>query len=256
MLDEPASSPALRTLVVTGGNRGIGAACATLAARRGHPVAILYGQDAAKAREVISGIESRGGRAIAVQADVASGADVVRAFDDIADRLGPIGALVNNAGITGGASLISDLDEARLDRLLAVNVAGPMLCAREAVRRMATDLGFQGGSIVNVSSRAACGGAPGVWVHYAATKGALDTLTLGLSKELAGRGIRVNAVRPGVIDTDIHDARPAEQLARMVANIPMQRMGRCDEVANAILWLISAEASYVTGALLDVAGGA
>lgn len=249
-------APRKATIVISGGSRGIGAATAVMAAGRGYPVAILYRHRSADAEAVVRRIEDAGGQAMAIRADVGSQGDVESAFDATRRRLGDIGALVNNAGVTGGVSYVSDVTEEQLSVLLGVNVTGAFLCARAAVRRMATDLGFGGGSIVNVSSRAALLGAPGVWVHYAATKGAVDTMTIGLAKELAPRGVRVNAVRPGLIDTEIHSARTEGSLETMVSAVPMKRMGRCEEVAAAILWLMSDEASYVTGAIVDVAGGA
>ena len=242
-----------RPLLITGGSRGIGAATAWLAALRGQPVAIVYRDRADAAQTLVARIHTAGGRAIALQADVAVERDVERVFEQARDRLGPIGALVNNAGITGGAATLQALTASQLAQLFAVNVAGAFLCAREAAAQMRLE---GGGAIVNVSSRAACGGAPGVWVHYAASKGALDTMTLGLARELAPAGIRVNGVRPGVIDTEIHEQRPAGALDALVATLPLGRIGRADEVAAAILWLLSAEASYVSGSVLDVAGAA
>jgi NAD(P)-dependent dehydrogenase (short-subunit alcohol dehydrogenase family) len=199
-------------------------------------------------------VEGRGRRAIAVQADVADEAALVAAFRS-ADALGPLTLLVNNAGIVGSVGRLEDVTGAMLDTLARTNIVGAFLAAREAVRRMSTRHGGRGGSIVNVSSGAAQLGSPNVWIHYAATKGALDTMTIGLAKEVAGEGIRVNAVRPGIIDTEIHAARPPGQVEKMRQAIPMARLGTADEIAATILWLASDEASYVTAALLDARGG-
>jgi NAD(P)-dependent dehydrogenase (short-subunit alcohol dehydrogenase family) len=240
--------------LVTGGSRGIGAATARLAAKRGYDVAITYRERADEAAAVVRDVEAAGRRALAVQGDVGVERDVVRAFE-AADALGPLTLLVNNAGIVGTVGRLEDVEASMLETLVRTNVVGAFLAAREAVRRMSTRRGGPGGSIVNVSSGASQLGSPNVWIHYAATKGAMDTMTIGLAKEVAGEGIRVNAVRPGIIDTDIHATRPPGQLETMRKSIPMQRVGTADEVAATILWLASDEASYVTAALLDVRGG-
>jgi NAD(P)-dependent dehydrogenase (short-subunit alcohol dehydrogenase family) len=235
-------------VLVTGGSRGIGAATARLAAQRGYAVAISYRTDAAAADEVVRDLP---GPAIALPADVADESDVARLFAAV-DEFGPLRALVNNAGIAPPAARVSDMDGARLTRLFAVNVVGPMLCAREAVRRMSRAAGGPGGAIVNVSSAAARLGSPGEYVDYAASKGALDTFTRGLALEVVEEGIRVNAVRPGFIDTGIH---APGRLDRVLPGIPLGRAGHPDEVAEAILWLLSDAASYTTGAFLEVTGG-
>ena len=240
--------------VVTGGSRGIGAATVRLAAGRGYAVALTYRERADEAQRVVADVEAAGGRATAICADVADEAAMQAAFAT-ADALGPLTLLVNNAGIVGDVGRVEDVQVAMLERLVRINVVGAFIAAREAVRRMSTQRGGRGGSIVNVSSGASQLGSPNVWVHYAATKGALDTMTIGLAKEVAGEGIRVNAVRPGIIDTDIHAGRPPGQLDRMKAMVPLQRIGTVDEVARAILWLASDEASYVTGAFIDARGG-
>ena len=240
--------------MITGGSRGIGAATARLAAARGYDVAITYRERAGEASAVVRDVEAAGRRALAVRADVGVERDVVAAFG-AADALGPLTLLVNNAGIVGSVGRLEDVEASMLDTLVRTNVVGAFLAAREAVRRMSTKRGGRGGSIVNVSSGAAQLGSPNVWIHYAATKGAMDTMTIGLAKEVAGEGIRVNAVRPGIIDTEIHATRPAGQLESMRKMVPMQRLGTADEVAATILWLASDEASYVTAALLDVRGG-
>jgi NAD(P)-dependent dehydrogenase (short-subunit alcohol dehydrogenase family) len=239
--------------VITGASRGIGAAIARLAAAS-YPVVALYRSDTARAEALASTIRAEGGRVHLIRADVGSEADLLRAFEEI-DALGRIEVLVNNAGITGGVARVQDLRADTLDDVLRVNVAGAFLGAREAVRRMSTRQGGQGGNIINISSGAATLGAPGTWVHYAATKGAIDTFTIGLAKEVAAEGIRVNAVRPGLIDTDIHQARTPAQLQAMAAAIPLGRMGQANDIAQAVLWLASPAASYVTGSLVDVRGG-
>jgi NAD(P)-dependent dehydrogenase (short-subunit alcohol dehydrogenase family) len=241
-------------VVITGGGRGIGAATARLTAAAGLVAVFLYKRRDEDAARLAAEIEGSGGRAIPVRADVADEGDVLRAFEE-ADSAGPLVGLVNNAGTTGGQSTVMNV---RLDQVadaFTLNVFGAFACAREAVRRMARSKGGQGGAIVNVSSAAARTGSPNFWVHYAASKAALDIMTIGLAKEVAAEGIRVNAVRPGVIDTEIHSANPPELMDRMKQFIPMRRMGQPDEVARTIVWLLSAEASYVTGALLDVGGG-
>jgi NAD(P)-dependent dehydrogenase (short-subunit alcohol dehydrogenase family) len=240
-------------MVITGGGRGIGAATALLAAQRGYAVAISYEKNRAAADRLV---EQLGRNAIAVQADVASEADVVRLFNTVDDRLGRVTALVNNAGIVDRGMRVEEMSAERIQRMLAVNVTGSFLCAREAVKRMSRRHGGEGGAIVNVSSVAARLGGPGEYVDYAASKGAIDTLTIGLAKEVGPEAIRVNAVRPGVIRTDIHitsgDPGRVERIGRTAS---LGRPGEAEEIARTILWLASDEASYITGALLDVAGG-
>jgi NAD(P)-dependent dehydrogenase (short-subunit alcohol dehydrogenase family) len=241
--------------LVTGGSRGIGAATAPLLAAAGYDVCLSYRQDHAAAAGVVAACSELGREALAVRADVSVEADVLQLFA-AADDLGPLGVLVNNAGITGPKARLDELSAERIERMVAVNVVGALLCAREAVRRLSTAHGGAGGAIVNVSSAAARLGSPGEYVDYAASKGAVDTLTLGLAKEVAGEGIRVNAVRPGLIKTDIH-ARGGQpdRVERLRGTVPMGRGGEAVEVALAIAWLCSDEASYVTGTLLDVSGG-
>jgi NAD(P)-dependent dehydrogenase (short-subunit alcohol dehydrogenase family) len=245
-----------RVLVVTGGSRGIGAATARLAAARGYVVCVNYQQNREAAEAVVSSVREAGSQGIAVAADVSVEADVVRLFDTVDRELGRVTALVNNAGTLEKQLRVEEMDAARLSRVFAVNVTGAFMCARESIRRMSTRHGGKGGSIVNVSSMAARLGSPGEYIDYAATKGAIDTFTVGLSRELVGEGIRVNAVRPGIIRTEIH-ARGGEpnRVERVQSGIPMKRGGEPAEVASAILWLLSDEASYTTGAFIDVAGG-
>jgi NAD(P)-dependent dehydrogenase (short-subunit alcohol dehydrogenase family) len=243
-------------VIVTGGGRGIGAATARLAAARGYAVCVNYLRNRDAAETVARDIVSSGGRAIAVAGDVAREADVVHVFDEAEARLGPATALVNNAGILERQTRLDDMEAARFERVFATNITGAFLCAREAVRRMSTRHGGAGGAIVNVSSMASRLGSPGEYVDYAASKGAIDSLTIGLAKEVAGEGIRVNAVRPGVIYTEIHaSGGEPGRVERVKAAVPMQRGGRPDEVARAILWLLSDEASYSTGTFIDVSGG-
>ena len=243
-------------LLVTGGSRGIGAATARLAAARGYAVCLSYRSNAAAAAAVVADIERAGGKAIAVAADVAQEADVLRLFETVDARLGRLTALVNNAGILERQTTLLDMEAARWQRVLATNVIGSFLCAREAVRRMSTRHGGAGGAIVNVSSMAARLGSPGEYVDYAASKGAIDSMTIGLAKEVAAEGIRVNAVRPGVIYTEIHaSGGEPGRVDRVKGAVPMQRGGTAEEVARAILWLASDEASYSTGAFIDVSGG-
>jgi NAD(P)-dependent dehydrogenase (short-subunit alcohol dehydrogenase family) len=244
------------TLVVTGGSRGIGAAIAKLAAEQGFSVAVNFATGQAEARSIAEQIISDGGRACAVQADVACEEDVVRLFEVASRELGPVKALVNNAAITGGFSRVESISAKTLAQVMAVNVTGAILCAREAVRRMSTRHGGTGGAIVNISSRAAQTGSAGEWVHYAASKGAIDSFTIGLAREVATEGIRVNAVAPGLIETGLHAANGApDRLNRLAATIPMQRPGTALEVAEGVLWLLSSAASYTTGAILQIGGG-
>jgi NAD(P)-dependent dehydrogenase (short-subunit alcohol dehydrogenase family) len=245
-----------KVLVVTGASRGIGAATAELAARHGYAVCVNYRRSAEAAEDVVRRIAAAGGRAVAVKGDVSHEPEVVRLFEAAASALGPVDALVNNAGILETQARLEAMDAARLARVFAVNVIGSLLCAREAVRRMSTRRGGAGGAIVNVSSGAARLGSPGEYVDYAASKGAIDTLTIGLAREVAADGIRVNAVRPGLIETSIH-ARGGEpdRVDRLADRVPLGRGGQPLEVARAILWLLSDEASYATGAILDVTGG-
>lgn len=242
-------------MLITGGSRGIGAATATLAADRGWHVAVVYRDRSRDADTLVSSISARGGRARAFAADMADEAAILRVFAEV-DEMGPLTALVNNAAITGGVARVDSVTAAQLDQILAVNVRAPFLCAREAIRRMSTRHGGKGGAIVNIGSAASQLGSAGVWVHYAATKGALDSMTIGLAKEVGAEGIRVNCVRPGVIDTEIHTFRPPGQLEQIARTIPMGRIGRPEDIAQTIVWLADDEASpYVTAALVDARGG-
>ncbi len=245
-----------KVLVVTGGSRGIGAAAARLGAASGYGVCINYHRNEAAARTVVEEIVACGGQAMAVAGDVGVESDVVRLFEEVDRTLGPVTALVNNAGILERQMRVEDMDAERLSRVLATNVIGCFLCAREAIRRMSTRHGGAGGAIVNVSSAASRLGSPNEYVDYAAAKGAVDTFTVGLAREVAAEGIRVNAVRPGVIYTEIHaSGGEPGRVDRVKASVPMGRGGAAEEVARAILWLLSDQASYSTGALLDVSGG-
>ena len=249
----PEGSP---VLIVTGASRGIGAATAILAARRGFAICVNYLRERERAAEVVRAIQQENGHAFAVQADVSSEPDVVRLFETVDRELGHLSTLVNNAATIERQARLDTMDAARLSRTFATNVVGAFLCSREAVRRMSTRHGGRGGAIVNVSSGAARAGSPGEYIDYATSKGAIDTLTIGLAKEVAEEGIRVNAVRPGFIYTDLHaKAGEPARVDRVKTSVPMQRGGQPEEVATAILWLLSNEASYVTGAILDVTGG-
>jgi NAD(P)-dependent dehydrogenase (short-subunit alcohol dehydrogenase family) len=243
-------------LIVTGAGRGIGAATARLAAARGYAVCVNYARSRESAEGVVAAIKVAGGRAVAVQADVGVESEVARLFESVDRELGTATALVNNAGVIDKQARLADIDAARIARMFKTNVTGPFLCAREAVRRMSTRQGGAGGAIVNVSSAASRIGGGGEYLDYAASKGAIDTFTLGLAKEVAAEGIRVNAVRPGIIYTEIHAAggEPG-RVDRMKSFVPLGRGGQPEEVAAAILWLLSDEASYITGTIVDVAGG-
>jgi len=245
-----------KVLLITGGSRGIGAATALLASKEGYAVAVNFRANSLAADEVVRQIQANGGKAMAVQADVAIEADIMAMFETVDLKFGALSALVNNAGVVDAASRVDAMSGERLKRMFDINVIGSMICAREAVRRMSTKHGGKGGAIVNVSSIAASLGAAGQYVDYAASKGAIDTFTVGLGREVAAEGIRVNAVRPGVIDTEIHASGGQPDRAKTLASmLPMQRPGTAQEVAQAIVWLLSDQASYTTSSLLDISGG-
>ena len=244
-----------KVAIITGGSRGIGRATALAAALRGFRICIGYASNQAAAHDVVSAIEAKNGKAMAVKCDVGQESDILALFK-AADKFGTLGALVNNAGIVGTTSRVEDMPAERIQRMMAVNVTGSILCAREAVKRMSTRHGGKGGVIVNLSSVAAKLGSPGVYVDYATSKGAIDSFTIGLGLEVAGEGIRVAAIRPGLIDTEIHaSGGDPDRAHRLSSTVPMKRIGTADEIANAIVWLMSDDASYVTGAILDVTGG-
>ena len=245
-----------KVVIITGGSRGIGRATALAAAARGFRVVVGYASNQAAANEVVSQIERSNGKAMAVKCDVGFEGDILALFES-ADKFGTLGALVNNAGIVDQSGVrVDEMSAERIQRMMAVNVTGSILCAREAVKRMSTRHGGQGGVIVNLSSVAAKLGAPNTYVDYAASKGAIDSFTIGLGHEVAGEGIRVAAIRPGLVDTDIHaSGGEPDRAHRLAPNVPMKRVGKAVEIANAIVWLISDEASYVTSAILDVSGG-
>ncbi|WP_456269412.1 glucose 1-dehydrogenase [Kushneria sp. AK178] len=243
-------------MIVTGGSRGIGAATARLAADRGYRVAVNYVSNREAADQVVNDITAAGGHALAVQADMAVEADIIALFETVDRELGPVDVLVNNAGIIDQVSRVEEMSFERVDRMMRINVTGPFICAREAIKRMSTRHGGKGGAIVNISSAASHRGGSGEYVDYAASKGAIDTFTEGLAKELAGEGIRVNAVRPGVVNTGIHaSGGNPDKPEKSSQSIPMGRAGNADEIANGILWLAGSEASFTTGARLDIDGG-
>jgi NAD(P)-dependent dehydrogenase (short-subunit alcohol dehydrogenase family) len=246
----------LGTLIVTGASRGIGAAIALLAGERGYAVAVNFCSGEAEATRVVDDIVAAGGRALAIQGDVSNEEDILRLFGTAEHELGPIKALVNNAAVTGGFARVEAVSSAAIANVLAVNVGGTILCSREAVRRMSTRHGGSGGAIVNISSIAARTGAAGEWVHYAASKGAIDSFTIGLAREVAAEGIRVNAVAPGLVQTGLHAANGEPgRLQRLMGTIPMGRPGAPGEVAEGVLWLLSPAASFTTGAILEIGGG-
>jgi NAD(P)-dependent dehydrogenase (short-subunit alcohol dehydrogenase family) len=245
-----------KTLLITGGSRGIGAACALLAASQGWQVTVNYTANSLAADGIVRQIRGAGGMAMTVQADVSDEAQVLRMFEAVDAKFGRLHGLINNAGVVDRGQRVDEMSVARLQRMWAINLTGSFVCAREAVRRMSARHGGEGGVIVNVSSAAARIGSPGQYVDYAASKAAIDTFTMGLAKEVAAEGIRVNAVRPGIIETDIHaSGGQPDRAAQLAPQVPMQRAGSAEEVAQAIVWLLSDAASYTTGAVLDVTGG-
>jgi NAD(P)-dependent dehydrogenase (short-subunit alcohol dehydrogenase family) len=245
-----------KTMLVTGASRGIGAAIALIAAQRGYAVAVNYASNEIAAKQIVEQITSAGGEAFAMQADIAVEDDIIRMFAEVNTRWGRLDSLINNAGIVAAKARVDEMSAARLHKMFTTNVIGAFLCAREGIKLMSKKYQGQGGAIVNLSSAAARLGSPAEYVDYASSKGAIDTMTIGLSKELAAEGIRVNAVRPGLIDTDIHaSGGEPNRVARFINMIPMQRGGTAHEVASTVMWLVSDEASYVTGALIDVSGG-
>lgn len=242
--------------IVTGASRGIGAATAKALAAAGYNVAVNFATAEAAALRVVDQLTALGAKAIVVRGDVSSETDILNLFETTERTLGPVRALVNNAGVTGGFARVDSVTSAAITQMLAVNVTGTILCAREAVKRMSTRHGGSGGGIVNVSSLVTRGGGAGEWVHYAASKGAVNTFTTGLAREVAAEGIRVNAVAPGLIDTELHAANGApDRIERMTPSIPMQRPGTAEEVAAGVVWLLSDAASYVTGTVLEIGGG-
>lgn len=241
--------------IVTGGSRGIGRATALAAAARGYKVVVGYASNKAAADEVVAKIEASNGKAIAVKCDVGNEADILNLFRE-SDAFGKLGALVNNAGVVDATARVDEMSAARLTRMMNVNIVGSILCAREAVKRMSSKHGGSGGVIVNLSSVASTLGSPAQYVDYAASKGAIDTFTVGLAREVSTEGIRVNGIRPGLIDTEIHaSGGEPDRAHRLAHTVPMKRVGTADEIANAVVWLMSDEASYVTGTIVDVSGG-
>lgn len=249
-------STATKVILVTGGSRGIGAATCRLAAKAGYRVAINYASNEAAAMALAAEIEAAGGEAVTIKGDVGNEADVLAMFAAVDGAFGRLDAFVNNAGVVDVKARVDEMSAARLERMMRINVIGSILCAREAVKRMSTLHGGRGGAIVNISSAAATLGSPGEYVDYAASKGAIDTFTIGLAKEVATEGIRVNAVRPGIIDTEIHaSGGQPDRIAAIRGLVPMKREGKAQEVAQAVIWLLSEEASYTTGSILNVSGG-
>jgi NAD(P)-dependent dehydrogenase (short-subunit alcohol dehydrogenase family) len=244
------------SVIVTGGSRGIGAAVARLVGAKGFPVVVNYAANKAAADGVVASIVSAAGRAVAVQGDVSLESDILQLFETAEREFGVIGGLVTNAAVTGGFARVEAIQANAIHRMLAVNVAGMMLCSREAVRRMSTRHGGRGGSIVNISSLVARTGGAGEWVHYSASKGPVNSFTIGLAREVADEGIRVNAVAPGLIETDLHaDNGAPDRLKRLAPTVPMKRAGTAEEVAEGVVWLLSEGASYATGSILEIGGG-